>query len=645
MPVATHGVVRGQRLGDLAELGFPILLANTYHLLLRPGCEVFQKFGGIRKFINWPHSVLTDSGGFQLFSLADSIKVTEEGATFTSYIDGKKIHLSPEESIATQRAINSDIMMVLDQVLPSLSEKTPMREAMARTYRWAKRSLAARGDSDQALFGIVQGGCFFDLRRESAEQITSIPLDGYAIGGVAVGEEKSIRDDIVEHTAKLLPENAPRYVMGVGTPIDLLEGVARGVDMFDCILPNALAEHGKAFTYGGRLNLLRSVYRDSELPIDPSCGCLTCARHSRAYLHQLLKASESSANSLIGYHNLYFFNELMKRMRSEIVGGTFSEFYRAHKDTLALSDAENPATPPKVKKKTTKRARGDYEVHHGDGYFAIKQISSGEVMHSVSDPVQEATALYVTQTRFAERVKEAPERSFVLWDVGLGAATNAMAALHEYERTLATARSKGEPISNLHIISFENDLDSLALTLKNPNLFSHTRHPAPYALLKDGSWQSADGKITWELRRGDFLTQLGAEENLPSPDLIFYDPFSYKTNPTLWTFEVFKTLFAYTTPHRTALVTYSASTAIRAALLAAGFNVALGAPSGPKSSTTVATSGSRDEYREHYLTPQWLERWKRSDNKYPPFLPEEEHETFQAALEETLQKVELLRVD
>jgi queuine tRNA-ribosyltransferase len=327
----------------------------------------------------------------------------------------------------------------------------------------------------------------------------------------------------------------------------------------------------------------------------------------------------------------------MKRMRSEIVAGTFSTFYGTHKDTLAVSDAEFPSTPPKVKRKSTKRARGDYEVHQGEGFFAIKQISSGEVMHSVSNPTEEAKALYIQQTRFSHRVKENPQSPFVVWDVGLGAATNAMAAINEYEALVLGANLQNDAISTLHIISFENDLDSLALTLKNPGLFVHARHPGPYALLKEGKWRSIDGKITWELRRGDFLTELGTLGNLPAPDLIFYDPFSYKTNPSLWTYEIFRQLHEHSRTDRTALITYSASTAIRAGLLAAGFRVALGAGSGPKESTTVATCGRRKEFEGKYLTLAWMERWNRSDNKYPPHLREGEYSHFQQKLMQAFQ--------
>jgi queuine tRNA-ribosyltransferase len=237
MPVGTQASVKSQNVDSLKAMGSRVLLANTYHLLLRPGIEVFRKFGGIHKFMNWDLPVLTDSGGFQIFSLPNARNLTEEGAVFRSYVDGRNILLSPELSIETQKAINSDIMMVLDQCVPSTVEYALAKSAMELTYRWAKRSLAARGDSEQALFAIIQGACFKDLRIRSAEALTQLPFDGFAIGGLAVGETKEERNDFCELSASLLPKNLPRYLMGVGTPIDLLEAVHRGVDMFDCILP------------------------------------------------------------------------------------------------------------------------------------------------------------------------------------------------------------------------------------------------------------------------------------------------------------------------------------------------------------------------------------------------------------------------
>ncbi len=261
MPVGTKGTVRTQTLAQLARLGAPIILSNTYHLLIRPGIEVFERMGGLHRWMGWPGSILTDSGGFQIFSLPHARSMGEDGAEFRSSADGARLLLTPERSIAMQRAIGSDIMMVLDQCIASTSSHDEAAAAMALTHRWALRSLVARGDSPQALFAIVQGACFEDLRRKSAEVLTAIDgFDGFAIGGLAVGEDRSQREDITELTTGLLPETRPRYLMGVGTPLDLLEGVHRGVDMFDCILPTAWAQQGVAFSSHGKIDLRRGVH-------------------------------------------------------------------------------------------------------------------------------------------------------------------------------------------------------------------------------------------------------------------------------------------------------------------------------------------------------------------------------------------------
>ena len=244
MPVGTQATVKAQLTQSLEDAGSQILLANTYHLLLRPGPEVFEQLGGIHRFMSWPRGVLTDSGGFQIFSLPHARSMSEEGAVFLSYLDGRTILLSPEVSVMTQRSIGSDIMMVLDQCIPSTADSSTARAAMEITHRWAARSLAARGESRQSIFGIVQGALFPELRRESAAALAEMAFDGYAIGGLAVGEDKSAREDTCEFTAALLPEHLPRYLMGVGTPLDILEAVHRGVDMFDCIIPTQVAQRG-----------------------------------------------------------------------------------------------------------------------------------------------------------------------------------------------------------------------------------------------------------------------------------------------------------------------------------------------------------------------------------------------------------------
>lgn len=346
MPVATQAALRFLDLECAHQLDYQVLLANTYHLLIRPGPEIFQRYGDIHRFMKWDHAVLTDSGGFQLFSLSKQISLSEDGASFRSYTDGRRILLTPERSIEMQKTIGSDIMMVLDHCVSSTSDEATTRAALELTTRWAHRSYTARGDSQQALFGIVQGGCFTHLRRESAAQITSIDFDGFALGGLAVGESKAEREDTTEFAAELLPADKPRYLMGVGTPIDLLEAVRRGVDMFDCILPTALGGQGVAFTSHGKIDLRRGVYRIIDDPLDRSCLCSTCARFSRAYLHHLVKAHEPIVSQLISTHNLTFYRSLMRRMRGAILSGTFRELYEREAPILLSSDTENPPVPP-----------------------------------------------------------------------------------------------------------------------------------------------------------------------------------------------------------------------------------------------------------------------------------------------------------
>jgi queuine tRNA-ribosyltransferase len=328
MPVGTQATVKAQTQESLHVSGSQILLANTYHLLLRPGPDVFTKLGGIHRFMNWPGSVLTDSGGYQIFSLPHSRAMTEKGAVFQSYVDGQRILLSPELSIQTQRAIGSDIMMVLDQCIPSTADEKTARAALQVTQRWAVRSLAAREDSPQSMFGIVQGALYPQLRRESAAGLMQLDFDGFAIGGLAVGEEKNEREDVCELTAALLPTDRPRYLMGVGTPVDVLEAVHRGVDMFDCIIPTQVAKRGTAFTSRGIVELRRSVYKFSEDRLDPACTCPVCATHSRAYLHHLTKTQEPLGWTLVGQHNIHFYHQLMREIRQSILEDRFMPLYR-----------------------------------------------------------------------------------------------------------------------------------------------------------------------------------------------------------------------------------------------------------------------------------------------------------------------------
>lgn len=350
MPVATQAALRHVDLNVAKDLDYQVLLANTYHLLLRPGAEVLSKVGGLHPFMQWERGVLTDSGGYQIFSLSKQLSLSEEGATFRSYTDGKRIALTPELSIEMQGIIGSDIMMVLDHCVSSTSDEVTTRGALELTTRWAKRSLLARGDSMQALFGIVQGGCFQQLRRESAEQITEMPFDGFALGGLAVGESKTEREDTTEFAAQLLPSAKPRYLMGVGTPIDLLEAVRRGIDMFDCILPTALASQGVCFTSHGKIDLRRGIYKLQEMQLDALCPCSTCLRFSRAYLHHLIKSKESVAGQLLSIHNLTFYRRMMHRMRTAILTGQFRALYESEVNALSSNDLDNPTNPPQRKR-------------------------------------------------------------------------------------------------------------------------------------------------------------------------------------------------------------------------------------------------------------------------------------------------------
>lgn len=336
MPVATHANIRNLSPEEIEATGARILLANTYHLMLKPGAEVFERFGGIHHFMRWPGLVLTDSGGYQIFSLPQDRQVTEKGAHFRSFHDNSRRLLSPEISIATQQAIGSDIMMVLDVCIDSTTGLSLTREAMERTHRWALRSLAAARakDTGQALFAIVQGGTHAALRSQSVEFLCGHPFDGFAIGGLAVGERREELYAMTAHTARLLPADKPRYLMGVGTPIDLVEAVRCGVDMFDCIVPTKMAQQSYAYTFGGLLRLARTEYRLSDEPLEPGCGCPVCRKHSRGYLNHLMSGKHTLGSRLLSVHNIHHFQVLMRRMRGAIVAGTFEALYRELKVAL-----------------------------------------------------------------------------------------------------------------------------------------------------------------------------------------------------------------------------------------------------------------------------------------------------------------------
>jgi queuine tRNA-ribosyltransferase len=653
MPVGTQATVKGQTVESLKAVGSRVLLANTYHLLLRPGPEVFKKFGGIHRFMNWDGPVLTDSGGFQIFSLPTDRAMTEDGATFKSYVDGNPYLLSPESSIEMQRAIGSDIMMVLDQCIPSIAPFAQAEAAMELTHRWARRSLEARGDSPQALFGIVQGACHADLRKKSAAFLAQLPFDGLAIGGLAVGETHTQRYEFTGLVTDHLPDDRPRYLMGVGTPIDILEAVHRGVDMFDCIIPSQLAQRGTAFTSHGKIHCRRSVYKFSEEPLDAACDCPTCRDYSRAYLHHLVKADELLGWHLLTVHNLTFYHRLMREIRASILQDNFPAFYEAKRLELVRSDDANPSVHPAKAKVVRPPRRGDYEiVNNLQGFSSIRQISSGEVMHSVNRPSDEANALYIAQSRLATRILlpetsesngngsghaasaavAAPTAELVIWDVGLGAGSNAMAAIACFEDALA--RRGPLALRPLRIVSFECDLDPLILATAKSARFPHLQHAAPHDLLESRQWTHASNLLTWELVHGDFLAHF---ETATAPDVIFYDPFSAKTDTALWTPEVFARLFARCREKPVELFTYSASTAVRAALLFAGFFVAEGVGTGPKATTTIAFTPRPD--RAHpplaaqMLGAPWLARWRRSHSKFPAALPAEEQPAFAQRIE------------
>jgi queuine tRNA-ribosyltransferase len=612
MPVGTHAAVRSQRREDLLESGAQVLLANTYHLMLRPGLEIFEKFGGIHGFMNWPRSVLTDSGGYQIFSFPGSRTLCEDYAEFTSYVDNTLIRLSPERSVQAQRIIGADIMMALDQCVPATVEHTIARGAMQLTHRWALRSLTARGDSEQAIFGIVQGASYQDLRIESARVISEMPFDGYAIGGLAVGESRAQREDCTATVTELLPRDRPRYLMGVGTTRDLLEAVHRGVDMFDCILPTSLARQGVAFTSMGRRDLRRAAYRGMEGPIDPACGCYTCKTHSIAYLFHLQRVHETAGWQLLSLHNIHFYMQLMRTMREHILADTWLPFYQAQRNVLDARDSYgSPATHvTRAAQRKLKLRRGRYEVIVRDDVGFIRDMTSGEVMHPGADPAQEASSLYIEQSRLLERLQSSSDEPVVVWDVGLGAAANAMAVILAIEAQPSIAPRR------LVMVSFENDLDSLKLALDHMRWFKHLRHAAPRALLSENRWINSDSSIEWLLLPGDFALR---KFEAPAPEVIFFDPFSFRTDGALWTLAAFRELAALCSQKPAELYTYTYSTSVRAAMLAAGFYVAKGRATGPKAETTIAMSppAASSPHPHHLLGAEWLAKWRRSDAQAP----------------------------
>ena len=328
MPVGTQASVKGVSPDELLDINAGIILSNTYHLFLRPGSELVKKAGGLHKFMHWPRGILTDSGGFQVFSLGDLRKITEEGVTFRSHLDGSKKFLSPEVSMKVQRDLGSDIVMAFDECVPYPADFAYTKQSTERTTRWAIRSKKAmEGAENQGLFGIVQGGMFKELRRYSAEALIELDFPGYAVGGLSVGEPPELMNEMLDYTLELLPQNKPRYLMGVGTPDYLVEGVARGIDMFDCVYPTRVARNGMAMVHSGRIVIKNSEYTEDERPLEEGCGCYACRNgYTRSYIRHLFRAGEIFGLRLLSLHNLYFLCQVMRDVRQSIIDGRFGEF-------------------------------------------------------------------------------------------------------------------------------------------------------------------------------------------------------------------------------------------------------------------------------------------------------------------------------
>ncbi len=340
MPVGTAGTVKGMTPEEVAATGAQICLGNTFHLMLRPGTAIVKQHGDLHDFMNWDKPILTDSGGFQVFSLGDLRKITEEGATFRSPINGEKILLTPEKSMQVQRDLGADIVMIFDECTPHPATPEQARTSMELSLRWAQRSKDAHGDNPAALFGIIQGGMYEELRTISLNGLTQIGFDGYAIGGLSVGEPKEDMMRVLDHITPQMPADKPRYLMGVGKPEDLVEAVRRGVDMFDCVMPTRNARNGHLFVSNGVVKIRNAVNRTDTGPLDPECDCYTCKNYSRAYLHHLDRSNEMLGGRLNTIHNLHFYQRVMKDMRNALEAGTFDQYVT---DFYAKRGLEVPA--------------------------------------------------------------------------------------------------------------------------------------------------------------------------------------------------------------------------------------------------------------------------------------------------------------
>lgn len=339
MPVGTAGTVKAMLPESVAATGAEIVLGNTYHLMLRPGAERVARLGGLHRFMNWDRPILTDSGGFQVMSLAGLRKLTEEGVRFKSHIDGAQHMLTPERSMEIQRLLGSDIVMCFDECTPHPADAATAHASMALSMRWAARSKAAFGDRPgHALFGIQQGSVYRDLRAESAERLVEIGFDGYAVGGLAVGEGQEMMFQVLDYAPEMLPADRPRYLMGVGKPEDIVGAVARGIDMMDCVLPTRSGRTGQVFTRHGTLNIKNARHQDDPRPLDADCTCPACRSYSRAYLHHVFRAGEIIASMLLTWHNLHYYQELMAGMRAAITEGRFADWQRAFEARRADGD-------------------------------------------------------------------------------------------------------------------------------------------------------------------------------------------------------------------------------------------------------------------------------------------------------------------
>ena len=326
MPVGTYGTVKAMTPEELVEIGAEMILGNTFHLWLRPGTEVIEAHGDLHDFMHWERPMLTDSGGFQVYSLGAMRKITEQGVKFRSPVDGARVFMGPEESMRIQRALGSDVVMIFDECTPYPATEREARDSMELSLRWAARSRAAHGDNPNALFGIVQGGVFTDLRERSLAGLQEIGFDGYAVGGLSVGEPPADRWRVLDFLADRLPRDRPRYLMGVGTPEDIVEAVRRGIDMFDCVMPTRNARNGHLFTREGVVRIRNAIHERDIRPLDPECGCYTCRNYSRAYLRHLFRCNEILASRLNTIHNLYYYQDLMRGLRAAVAAGRLAGF-------------------------------------------------------------------------------------------------------------------------------------------------------------------------------------------------------------------------------------------------------------------------------------------------------------------------------